>query len=93
MYVSASHVFRGGFYFFGPVVAFMLPRQKGETDVKRVPNERPVDIDFSKIPAVELRLLCKSAVQAAERFYSVPENVRKFEEWKAAQVAQAAEQK
>ncbi len=37
--------------------------------------------DLSQIPAVERRKLGKTFLEAVERFYSDPENVRKFEEW------------
>ncbi len=41
-----------------------------------------VKICPSMIPAVELRVLCATVLDAAEAFYREPENQRQFEEWK-----------
>ena len=43
-----------------------------------------VSIIVKEIPAIELRLLCKAVLEATQRFYEEPENVRRFEEWQAA---------
>lgn len=40
-----------------------------------------VKICPSKIPAVELRLLCSAIADAAEAYFSDPEHQRQFEEW------------
>ena len=41
-----------------------------------------IRIDISQIPAVESQLLGATFFAAVKRFYSNPENVKKFEEWK-----------
>lgn len=48
-------------------------------------DQNPVVIDPSKIPEVELNLLCASILSAVQDFYANPENVRRFEEWRASQ--------
>lgn len=40
-----------------------------------------IKIDVSRIPAIELKLLCGTLLDAVERFYSDPENQRRFEAW------------
>lgn len=40
-----------------------------------------IKIDVSRIPAIELKLLCGTLLGAIERFYSDPENRRRFEAW------------
>jgi len=45
----------------------------------------PVRIDTSQIPAVEVRLLCSTVLEAVMRFYEDPDNLRRFEEWRASQ--------
>lgn len=49
--------------------------------------------DFSQIPAVERRKLGKTFLGAVERFYSDPENIRRFEEWKKSQEVHNADQR
>lgn len=41
-----------------------------------------VTICPSKIPAVELRVLCATVLDAVKDFYSNPENQRRFNAWK-----------
>ena len=41
-----------------------------------------VKICPDKIPAVELRVLCATVLDAVKVFYQDPENQRQFEEWK-----------
>ena len=41
-----------------------------------------VKICPTKIPAVELRVLCATVLDAVKEFYRDPENQRQFEEWK-----------
>ena len=36
----------------------------------------------SDIPAVELRALCATVLEAVKEFYSDPENQRQFDTWK-----------
>lgn len=40
-----------------------------------------VEIDVSRIPVIEVKNLCRTLLNAAERFYGDPENRRRFEEW------------
>lgn len=40
-------------------------------------------IDVSLISEVDMRNLCRATLEAVKRFYEDPENVRRFEEWKA----------
>ena len=41
-----------------------------------------VKICPSLIPAVDLRVLCDTILDSAQKFYEDPENQRQFEEWK-----------
>ena len=41
-----------------------------------------VKIDVSRIPAIEVKILCWTLLDAVERFYSDPENRRRFEAWR-----------
>lgn len=43
-----------------------------------------VEIDLNQIPPYQMRLLCKTILEACQKFYSDPENVKKYEEWKRA---------
>lgn len=40
-------------------------------------------IDVSQIPEWQMNQLCRTLLDACKRYYSDPENVRKYEEWKA----------
>ena len=40
-----------------------------------------VKIEVSRIPAIEVKILSRTLLEAVERFYSDPENCRRFEEW------------
>lgn len=42
------------------------------------------------IPAHVMDTLARTLLRAAERFYQDPENLRRFEEWKARKDAQAS---
>ena len=42
-----------------------------------------IRINPSKIPAVDLGILCSTFAAQIEAFFSNPENQRQFEEWKA----------
>ena len=41
-----------------------------------------VKIDVIRIPAIEVKILCRTLLDAVERFYSDPENRRRFEAWR-----------
>ncbi len=41
-----------------------------------------VKICPSKIPAVDVRVLCATVLDSVEAFYQNPENQRRFEQWK-----------
>ena len=43
-----------------------------------------VEIDINQIPPYQMRLLCKTILEASQKYYSDPENVKKYEEWKRA---------
>lgn len=45
-------------------------------------NQNP-KIDVSRIPEWQMNQLCRTLLDACKRYYSDPENVRKYEEWKA----------
>ena len=47
-----------------------------------------VNIDTSKIPESEVKLLAVGLIEAAKRFYSNPKNVLEFQEWKRRQQEQ-----
>lgn len=49
--------------------------------------EKKNKIDVSLIPLIERKNLGKTFYEALERFYSDPENVKRFEEWKKEQEA------
>lgn len=46
-------------------------------------NNQPPKIDVSQIPEWQMNRLCRTLLDACKRYYSDPENVRKYEEWKA----------
>lgn len=46
-------------------------------------SETKVKIDVSQIPKYQVDLLCHDILEGCKKFYSDPENVKKFEEWKA----------
>lgn len=41
-----------------------------------------IEIDVNQIPPYQIRLLCKTILEACQKFYSNPENIKKYEEWK-----------
>lgn len=41
-----------------------------------------VRIDTSQIPAVEVQILSATFLDAVQRFYENPDNIRRFEEWR-----------
>lgn len=53
-------------------------------------DDGPIHIDTSQIPAVELELLCKATLDLVLQFYEDPENLRGFEEWRAAREKEAS---
>ena len=46
-----------------------------------------VELDINQIPPYQMRLLCKTPLEACRKFYSYPENVKKYEEWKRSKEA------
>ena len=44
-------------------------------------GDTPVRIDTSQIPAVEVQILSATFLDAVQRFYENPDNIRRFEEW------------
>lgn len=60
-------------------------------EVIAIPQEDgPIHIDTSQIPAIEMQLLSATILEAAQRFYEDPENVRRFEEWRTAREKEAS---
>ena len=45
-------------------------------------SKEKVEIDINQIPPLQMRLLCKTLLDACQKFYSKSENVKKYEEWK-----------
>lgn len=52
-------------------------------------DDGPIHIDTSQIPAIEMQLLSETILEAAQRFYEDPENVRRFEAWRTAREKEA----
>lgn len=46
-------------------------------------ENKKVKIDLSQVPKYQMELLCHDILEGCKKFYSDPENVKKFEEWKA----------
>lgn len=40
-----------------------------------------VKIDCTQIPRVQMDILCRTLLAGIERFYSDPENLRRYEAW------------
>lgn len=40
-----------------------------------------VKIDCTQIPRVQMDILCRTLLAGIERFYSEPENLRRYEAW------------
>lgn len=40
-----------------------------------------IKIDYTKIPPIELKILCRTFVTAIEEFYDDPKNRERFEQW------------
>lgn len=40
-----------------------------------------VKINPAEVPKLEMKLFCLSLADAAERFFSIPENEQKFQAW------------
>lgn len=60
-------------------------------EVIAIPQDNsPVRFDISQIPAIEIQLLSATILEAAQRFYEDPENVRRFEEWRTAREKEAS---
>ena len=45
-------------------------------------GDTPVRIDTSQISAVEVQILSATFLDAVQRFYENPDNIRRFEEWR-----------
>lgn len=45
-------------------------------------GDSPIRIDTSRIPAVEVQILSATFLDAVQRFYENPDNIRRFEEWR-----------
>ena len=54
----------------------MAEYQKEEISTEKI------EIDVNQISPYQMRLLCKTLLDACHKFYSDPENVKKYEEWK-----------
>lgn len=54
-------------------------------------SDNHMKIDVSKIPPIEKELLCTTIFEACKKFYSDPENVKKYEKWKAVRDAKESE--
>lgn len=52
-----------------------------------------IKINTCAIPDLELKILSSTLLDAVQKFYSEPENVRKFEAWKALRNANAGLEK
>ena len=52
-----------------------------------------IKINRIAIPDLELEILASTVIDAAQKFYSDPENIRKFEAWKAQRNADADNKK
>jgi len=52
-------------------------------------NNQSVHIDTSQIPAIEARILSSTILKAVQAFYEDPENVLRFEAWRAAREKEA----
>jgi len=46
--------------------------------------------DMASMPEIESRIHCRATLEAAKRFYSDPENVKKYKAWKAKKYAGAS---
>ena len=46
-------------------------------------DDHKPQIDVSKIPEWKMNQLCRAILDACRRYYSDPENMREYEEWKA----------
>lgn len=55
----------------------------GYTEIKAEPQTASKGVDPKLISVVDMRNLCRATLEAVKRFYEDPENVRRFEEWKA----------
>lgn len=53
-------------------------------------DDGPIHIDTSQIPAIEVKILSSTILKAVQVFYEDPENVRRFEEWRAAREKEAS---
>ena len=46
-------------------------------------------VSDEKIPKIQVDILSRTLLTAMERFYSDPDNLRRFEEWKQSEEGQA----
>lgn len=44
------------------------------------PNDMPT-VDIEQIPSNEMDALARATLRAVERFFAIPENKKKYEEW------------
>lgn len=51
-----------------------------------------VKFDLSQVPLIERKNLGRTFLEAVERFYSDPENERRFQEWKKLQEVKNADE-
>lgn len=52
--------------------------------LSQVGSMKPVKIDTTAIPKVEVKLLCSTFLEAVQAFYEDPQNLADFEAWQKA---------
>ena len=52
--------------------------------------QETVKINPAEIPAVEVRLLCRTLAASMKQFYSDPQNLSRFKSWQRAQAEREA---
>lgn len=52
-------------------------------------DDGSIRIDTSQIPTVEVQILSATVLKSVQAFYEDPENVRRFEAWRAAREKEA----
>lgn len=53
-------------------------------------SDAHIKIDCAQIPRVEMRILSHTLLDAIERFYDDPENLRRFNAWQQKRMAKRA---
>ena len=48
-----------------------------------------IKIDCTKIPPIEVKILCRTLLAAIEKFYDDPKNRERFEEWRKTYTGEA----